>query len=108
MALETVDFNVRPEDGWVQIAQNTDYLLIRPVDHRPYWIAVVNGGVPAQELEGLKYGRGGEALRQDFLLPTAITGTVFLRIKEPPNSSPASHAAFGVIRDQRIEVGLMP
>jgi hypothetical protein len=100
MAFATLDFEIRPEDGWVLVATNPNYLKIRPVEHHPYWIAVTAAGVPAADLEGLKYGRGGDAQRQDFDISGVTAGLVYIRVKEPPNSAPSSHMHFGVLRDQ--------
>jgi hypothetical protein len=100
MAVSTVDFEIRPEDGWTLVATNPTLLIVRPVEHRPYWIAATVTGAPAAGIEGLKYGRGGDAFRENFTLTAAFTGEIYIRTKEPPNSAPSSHAHFGVIRDQ--------
>jgi hypothetical protein len=100
MAVATLDFAIRPEDGWVLVATNPTLLKVRPVEHHPYWIACTAAGVPAAALEGLKYGRGGDAQRENFELNAAFTGLVYVRVKEPPNSAPSSYMHFGVIRDQ--------
>ena len=99
MAIATLDFAIRPEDGWVLVATNPTYFKLRPVEHHPYWIAVTAAGVPAASLEGLKYGRGGDAARVDFDI-VDLTGLVYVRVKEPPNSAPSSQMHFGVLRDQ--------
>lgn len=46
MAFATVDFHIRPEDGWVEVGSNYATLLIRPSEFRPWWLAVTDGTAP--------------------------------------------------------------
>lgn len=46
MAFETVDFFIRPEDGWVEVGSNYASLLIRPSEFHPWWLAVTSGAAP--------------------------------------------------------------
>lgn len=98
MAYGTVDFAVRPEDGWVLVATAPDAVIVRPVEHHPWWLAV-SADVPAAGVEGMKFGRGGDGLRETFSWDVPITGNVYIRIKEPPASNPSSHMHFCVISD---------
>lgn len=49
MAFETVDFELRPEDGWVQIANDPTYLFIKPNIFHPWRLAITASGAPASE-----------------------------------------------------------
>lgn len=98
MAVSTVDFNIRPEDGWVLVATNPTYLNVRPSNFSPWWVAVTAGGVPASGVVGQQYGRGGEATREPFVLPDGITGEVYIRIQDPAAVQPVNQTThFGVI-----------
>lgn len=99
MAVSTVDFNIRPEDGWVLVATNPTYLNVRPDDFAPWWVAVTAGGAPALGLTGQQFGRGGgDNSRQPFILPDGITGEVYIRIQDPAAVQPVNQTThFGVI-----------
>lgn len=101
MAVSTVDFNIRPEDGWVLVATNPTYLNVRPDNFQPWWVAVTAAGTPADSLTGQQFGRGGEAMREPLILPDGITGLVYIRVKDPAAARPINQKThFGVIRDQ--------
>lgn len=100
MAVSTVDFNIRPEDGWVLVATNPTYLNVRPDDFAPWWVAVTAAGAPSLALIGQQFGRGGEAVREAFILPDGITGEVYIRIADPIAVQPVNQKRhFGVIVD---------
>jgi len=46
MAYETLDFLIRPEDGWVEVAENPVNLIVRPSGFHPWWLAVTDGTAP--------------------------------------------------------------
>lgn len=99
MAIATLDFFLRPEDGWVLFATNPTSLLIKPSDFKPWFVAVTTGGAPADDLIGIQMGKDSYD-RDEAFESGSITGEVYVRIMEPPASSPASRFHFGVLRDQ--------
>jgi hypothetical protein len=40
MAIETLDLNISPDDGWTQVATSPTSLLIKPRTFHPWWVAV--------------------------------------------------------------------
>lgn len=46
MAFSTVDFFIKPTDGWVLVATNPTFLLARPTQTRAWRVAVTAGGAP--------------------------------------------------------------
>lgn len=101
MAVATNDVYIRPEDGWTLVATSPTYLNIRPTVFQPWWVAVTAGGAPATGLIGQQFGRGGEAVREPFVLPDGITGEVYIRVADPAADRPVNQQThFGVIVDQ--------
>lgn len=47
MAVATVDFRLKPDDGWVKVATNPALLYIRPSVFRPWRLAMTAAGAPA-------------------------------------------------------------
>lgn len=99
MAAATLDFYLRPEDGWTLVSTNPSTLLVKPDAFHPWWVAVTAGGVPAANIIGVPMGKNSDDRLETFE-SSAITGEVYIRIMTPPASSPASRMHFGVIRDQ--------
>lgn len=99
MAMSTTDLYVRPEDGWLLVAENPASLIIKPEDFHPWWVAVTDGSVPPSDLIGVPMGRGNDARRESFQTGE-ITGSVYIRVRNPIASEPTSQRArFGVIKD---------
>lgn len=46
MAVSTVDFFLRPEDGWTLIATNPTKLLAKTGNLHPWWVAITTAGAP--------------------------------------------------------------
>jgi hypothetical protein len=102
MAYATSDLYIRPEDGWVLVATNPTALIIKPDAFHPWWVAITAGTAPADALIGLPMGRGGDNKREPFQTG-AITGNVYIRVRNPVASEPASqHARFGIILDSGV------
>lgn len=51
MTVETVDFNIVPTDGWVQIGTNPTLLIAKPGSSVPWAVAVTSTGDPASEAQ---------------------------------------------------------
>lgn len=47
MAFETLDFYIKPSDGWVAVATDPDYLLIRPTGFHAWLLAITSGAAPS-------------------------------------------------------------
>lgn len=99
MAVETLDFYLRPEDGWTLVATSPSTLLIKPDAFHQWWVAVTAAGAPADSILGVPMGKNSNDRLETFE-SSVITGEVYIRITTPPASSPASRMHFGVIRDQ--------
>jgi hypothetical protein len=99
MAVATLDFYLRPEDGWTLVATNPATLLIKPDAFHPWWVAVTAAGAPVATILGVPMGKNSNDRLETFE-SSAITGEVYIRIMAPPVSSPASKMHFGVVRDQ--------
>lgn len=97
MAYETLDFHIRPEDGWVEVASNYASLLIRPSEYRPWRLAITDGTAPDKNLIGLTFGRGADNAREVYQSAGANTGKAFIRIMQPSASYPKAKTHFGVI-----------
>lgn len=98
MPITTTDVYVRPEDGWVEVAENPVSLLIKPEGFQAWFLAVTDGSDPADGLIGVQMGRGGDNLRESFQTGE-ITGKVFLRVRDAPASTPSAQLRFGVVKD---------
>jgi hypothetical protein len=99
MAISTIDLNISPDDGWVQVAVNPTSLLIKPRTFHNWWVAVTASGAPAASLLGVPMGN--DAYDRDEPFESGqITGEVYIRITTPPDSVVGSKMGFGVIRDQ--------
>lgn len=48
-SFETVDFLIRPEDGWVLVASDPSSVIVRPAEYHPWWVAVTDGVAPPSE-----------------------------------------------------------
>lgn len=99
MAIQTLDFRVSPDDGWVLVATNPAALLIKPDAFHPWWVAVTAAGTPPADLIGIPMGKDGYDRDEPFE-SGAITGEVYIRIQTPPDSVEGSKMRFGVLRDQ--------
>lgn len=97
MAIETVDFYIRPEDGWVLVATNPATLVIRPDSFWTWHVAATSGGLPADTVVGLLMGRERQSSLESFET-SGLTGEVYIRIAEPPSAEDTAKLHFGVIR----------
>lgn len=103
MAFATTDLLIRPEDGWVLAATNPTWLLIKPEAFHPWWVAVTAGGPPADGVIGVAMGRGNDHRREPFFFESAITGEVYIRVRNPVASEPVTQKTrFGVISDTGV------
>lgn len=104
MAVSTVDVRITPDDGWVLIATNPSFLIVRPSVFHPWYLAMTASGAPATGIEGVFMGTDrANAYREAVIVPplgSALAAQVYIRITDPPNSSPGSAMHFGVISNQ--------
>jgi|SRR5690606_30681292 len=94
MATETTDVYINPSDGWTLVAESPSYVMIKPSNFHPWWVAVSNS-TPAASHEGIPMGKDS---RGCFDVDEPIAGNVYIRIKEPISREPqGADAHFGVL-----------
>lgn len=96
MTTFTTDFQIRPEDGWTLVATNPAQLEIKPAVYHPWWVAIVDSGVPAVTLIGFPMGRDPSNRNETFFLPNGVTGLVYVRIATPTDSNTVEKMFFNV------------
>lgn len=99
MAYSTAEVEVQPSDGWVEVANNPAFLMIKPHSRAQAWFFAISAAAPAATVRGLPMGRqdsGGQNIVQ-IHPPAAITGKAFVRVER--NADAISKVKFTVIKD---------
>lgn len=100
MAFDTTDLYIRPEDGWVLVATNPAYLMIKPENFHPWWVAVTAAGAPAAGVIGASMGRDSENRLEAFEITGIAAGEVYIMVRDPIASQPINQKArFAIIAD---------
>lgn len=88
MAVTTTDYEIAPEDGWVEVAGAPTYALVKP-DHKfPYAVAISDGAAPAASLRGAVYDNG-----EPFSISLAAEGgELYVRVTRKPVDRPLRFA----------------
>lgn len=85
MAYTTDEIQVKPEDGWVEVAENPADLRIKPHGSaRAWFVAVTSGSAPDANLVGWPMGRGRAGEDNSFEV-SDLTGKVFVRVDAKPD-----------------------
>lgn len=94
MASTTTDVNINPSDGWTSVAASPTFIMIVPSNFHPWWVAVA-ASTPADDHVGIPMGKDSRGM---FFVDEAITGNVYIRVKEPISREPSgADAHFGVL-----------
>lgn len=90
---DTIDLTAR-----VSGTGGNDIALSEDADNVTVSGAALSGG--AEPLIGVPMGRGNDNARDGFTVTGGLTGTVYVRLRDPIASSPGARMRFGVIRNQ--------